>query len=47
MSDPNLYKNVSLYFLGITFSADTKWIEYIESVAKSTARKVGSLFCAR
>ncbi|CAE1265595.1 unnamed protein product [Acanthosepion pharaonis] len=43
MSDAQLLDSTSLRLLGLTLTTDLKWNKYIESIASSTARKVGSL----
>ena len=40
-------ENSSFRLLGLTFSNDFSWNTYIESIAKSAAMKVGSLFRSR
>ncbi len=47
MSDSQLLESNSLRLLGLTLTADLRWNKYIESIASSTARKVGSLCRAR
>ncbi len=47
MSDAQLPESNSLRLLGLTLTADLRWNKYIESIASSTARKVGSLSRAR
>lgn len=46
-ADANLRENDSLQRLKLTLSADMKWKDDIESIARSTARKVGSLRFSR
>lgn len=43
MADDKFQGSVSLCLLGLTFPADVKCKDYIRSVTRSTARKVGSL----
>ncbi|CAE1157727.1 unnamed protein product [Acanthosepion pharaonis] len=47
MSDAQLPESNSLRLLGLTLTADLRWNKYIESIASSTSRKVGSLSRAR
>lgn len=47
MSDASLQKRDSLRLLGLLFSADMRWKDYTESIARSAAKKVGSLCRAR
>ena len=47
MNDAELPENSNFRLLGLTFSDDFTWNAYIESIAKSAARKVGSLFRSR
>ncbi|CAE1293373.1 unnamed protein product [Acanthosepion pharaonis] len=47
MSDAQLHERSSLRLLGLKLSIDLRWNKYIESIASSTARKVGSLCHAR
>ena len=42
-----LPESSSFRLLGLTFSDDLTWGDYITSIAKSASMKVGSLFCAR
>lgn len=42
MADANLQENDLLYLLRLMFFADRKWNNYIESIARFAARKVGS-----
>lgn len=46
-ADANLRENDSLQRLKLTLSAAMKWKDDIESIARSTARKVGSLRFSR
>lgn len=43
MGDAQRHKFASLRRLGLTFSTDLMWNNYIESIVTSTARKAGSL----
>lgn len=47
MSGNTLTESTSFRLLGLTFSKDLTWNEYIRSIAKSAAMKVGSLYRAR
>lgn len=47
MGDANLQDSDSLCPFGLTFSADIKWKNYIQSIVWPAARKVGSLGHAR
>ena len=47
MGRGNLPEAASFRLLGLTFSNDLTWTNYITSVAKSASMKVGSLFRAR
>jgi len=47
MGRGNLPEAASFRLLGLTFSNDLTWTDYITSVAKSASMKVGSLFRAR
>ena len=47
MNGVDLPENKHFRLLGLTFSDDFTWNTYIESIAKSAARKVGSLFRSR
>ncbi len=47
MDEDNLTEDQSIRLLGLSISSDLSWIDYISSIAKSSSRKVGSLFRAR
>ena len=47
MSGHPIPESVSLNLLGLNFSSDMSWNDYIKSIAKSASRKVGSLYRAR
>ena len=47
MNDRDLPENDSFRLLGLTFSKSLTWNEYVETIAKSAAQKVGSLYRAR
>ena len=47
MNGAELPENSHFRLLGLTFSNDFSWNNYIESIAKSTAMKAGSLYRAR
>ena len=47
MNGVDLPENSNFRLLGLTFSDDFTWNTYIESIAKSAAMKVGSLFRSR
>ena len=47
MADNVLTESSSFRLLGLTFSKDLTWSDYIKSIAKSAAMKVGSLYRAR
>ena len=47
MADSVLTESSSFRLLGLTFSKDLTWNDYIKSIAKSAAMKVGSLYRAR
>ena len=47
MDGVELPENRNTCLLGLSFSNDFTWKEYIESVAKSAAMKVGSLYKSR
>ena len=47
MNGAELPENSHFRLLGLTFSNDFSWNNYIESIAKSAAMKVGSLYRAR
>lgn len=47
MANDKLEESNSLRLIGLTFSTDLKWNNYIKSFAKSFARKVGPLCCSR
>ena len=44
MNDSELTESMKIRFLGLAFTNDFSWNPYIESIAKSIAMKVGSLF---
>ena len=47
MDKDTLPENNSFKLLGLTFTGNMNWNSYIESIAKTAARKVGSLYRAR
>ena len=47
MNDQDLSENDSFRLLGLTFSKSLTWNDYVETIAKSAAQKVGSLYRAR
>ena len=47
MNGAELPENKHFRLLGLTFSNDLTWNNYIESIAKSAAMKIGSLYRAR
>ena len=47
MDENNLTEDESIRLLGLSISSNLSWSDYISSIAKSSSRKVGSLFRAR
>lgn len=47
MADANLHKSDTIHLVGLMFSDNMKWKDYIESIAGSVAKKTGSLCRAR
>ena len=47
MNDSELTESAQIRLLGLTFRNNVSWNPYIESIAKSAAMKVGSLFWVR
>ena len=47
MNDSELTESTQIRLLGLTFTNNFSWNPYIESIAKSAAMKVGSLFRVR